>query len=281
MSLTFREAQAIFDLCQTAAPFVAPPVRAFLQETAGRFDPTRDTDMFEQVYLGQESPARLAVLLADALQGGVARGTILIDDLTIAGAPPGLRAALVHGWHLGRQTGIFGVMPPPLDIAAHDRLTRPIEAILPSLKKIARTLKEPVLTEVAKADYGSEWQDHRHALIEVLEHQDCLFTKEQFWTPREVVELTSHIRSNAGFVCCTALLLLNVCLHGDTQSDFEFRWENLAPDYNALPPSVRGPILAGLRYVYESDMDFLTYHTRTYHPLDTQDWLIPHVTGPL
>ncbi|MBD3679164.1 MAG: hypothetical protein HUJ27_12300 [Rhodobacteraceae bacterium] len=275
--LTFREAQAVHDLCQSALPFVDEQTAELLNTQAGRFESDADLALFERLYTGEQDPASVAVLLADALQDGIARGTLDVVARSTDGAPPSLRAALVNGWLMLREQHALGYPSPDLRFSPEDRVTRPAEKILPALRAIARELKEPTLTSVAKADYGMDWEEHRSALLEVLFEQDCLFTEDQSWTPSEVVELVAHVRSSPGFVPCTSILLVNALVQGDHVDWFPFRWEGHAPDYRALPPRVRGPILAGIRYLYESDPHFLEHYTRPYDPLETPEWLIPLV----
>ncbi|MDX8354152.1 hypothetical protein SLH47_17440 [Cognatiyoonia sp. IB215182] len=142
------------------------------------------------------------------------------------------------------------------------RLTRTADEILPKLCDVARMMDEPTRKSVAAADYGSDIDKHLKALNDVLSSETCLFPKNEFWYPSEVVELVSHVRSTRGFVTCTALLLANALKGRDNIGWFEFRWERLAVDYNALPDGVRGPILAGIRYLYEADENFLWYSER-------------------
>ena len=82
--------------------------------------------------------------------------------------------------------------------------------------------------------------------------QDVTFSYE----PAEVVERVAHVRHTPRFVDCTGHLLAKARPTKDEMGWFEFRWKTLAADYNALPESVRSPIFAGLRHLYETSTAF-------------------------
>lgn len=298
--LTFRQAQAVHDLLHVvrgAGPAdLGPPgaVADLLDQRAGRFETDNDLELYIRVAERAADPsspsflAATALLLADRLQNGLGADALDAHPERYAdrfrAAPPAGRAAIVHGFIEDAESNRYATAYSDpsksayLSFAPEDRLTRSADALLPALKRIAHDLLGPDLSSVAAADYGDRAEQHREALVAVLREQDCLFTDEQSWFPSEVVELVAHVRSTPGFVGCTALLLVNAIATGDPQDWFSFRWENLAEDYHALPKSVGAPILAGIRYLYESDAHFLGYYTRTYDPILTPERLIPVVS---
>lgn len=287
--LTFRQAQAVFDLCHVARGAVAalPDGSRDLIARGCRFETDADLALHEHMSLVAADPAHAgfaaatAILLADLLQDGLGtdRLTWNYDTFTetYRAQPAGTRAALMNGFAALALYSTRGVPPVDLPIRPEDRITRPASAILPALRRIARGMDDDLLTSVSKADYGDQADRHKAALIRVLNDNDCLFGSDDTWFPSEVVELVAHVRATPGFIPCTALLLVNAIATGDDMGWFDFRWENLGPDYNALPGDARTPILAGLRYLYESDPDFLSYHTRPYDPALAPEWLIPVV----
>ena len=52
---------------------------------------------------------------------------------------------------------------------------------------------------------------------------------------------------------------------------FDCRWEGQSLAYCALQPSKRDPILAGIRYIYETDREFLTLNTVDFNPMHLVD----------
>jgi hypothetical protein len=78
-------------------------------------------------------------------------------------------------------------------------------------------------------------------------------TVAQYWYPSEVLELSTHFPTSPGFVECTAILLLNAMEKRDPLGWFNSRWPACSPHYLALPEPLRWPILAGLRFLYETD----------------------------
>lgn len=142
-------------------------------------------------------------------------------------------------------------------------------------------MDEPTRISVSAADYGENISQHLIALNEVLSSKTCLFPKDEFWYPSEVVELVSHVRSTPGFIPCTALLLANALQGRDNVGWFDYRWGNLAADYNNLPQSSRAPILAGLRFLYESGEDFEPYPAaKRNDPVATPEGMIGFVEMP-
>ncbi|MEO0917432.1 MAG: hypothetical protein AAFY31_10690, partial [Pseudomonadota bacterium] len=164
------------------------------------------------------------------------------------------------------------------------RLTQEPGQILPELYKIARAMDQATRKSVAHADYGYRSDQHLEALNAVLAREDCRFSKDETWCPSEVVELVAFVRSTPGFVNCTALLLANAILQGDDGGCFDHRWTILAQDYNALPARVGGPILSGVRCLYEMDEYFMFHEPRgSYDPVTTPDKLIhfaPEICRP-
>jgi len=117
------------------------------------------------------------------------------------------------------------------------------------------------------------------ALRDVLSKEDCKFPTNELWYPSEVVELVANVRSTSGFVPCTALLLANAIPTNDDMHWFDFRWHNLAADYNALPKSARAPSLAGPRYLYEKGAEFMPYKVKKFcDPVLSPDGMI-HFEG--
>jgi len=290
----FRQAQAAFDLiwllnslddtwlAHTGSEAFPKVVR----DQSCRFESDRDAKCFETLVsraLEKSDDAEIAVamIVANDLQRGHWKGDAKeIAEFAVEPvrqAPRKLRAAILRGLDALEDLS-YQYEPTEYFLPKESRLTRPVDQVLPKLCDIARAMDMPTRKSVAAADYGDEIEKHLEALENVLAAENCQFLKDEVWYPGEVVELVSLGRNAPGFVPCTALLLANAIQGRDNVGWFEFRWSNLAADYNALPNSVRTPILAGLRCLYEAGEDFLTDtgHKRC-DPVSATDGMIDFV----
>lgn len=290
----FRRAQAAFDLIWLlkslddtrlahAGSEAFPKV---VRHRSCRFESDADAKCFETLVSGaletsDGAEIAVAMIVANDLQRGHWHGDAKeIAEFAVEPvrqAPHKLRAAILRGLDaledLSYRYGTNEYFLPK-----ESRLTRPINQVLPKLCTIARGMDLPTRKSVAAADHGCDIEKHLEALENVLAAENCTFSNDEYWYPSEVVELASHVRDSPGFVPCTALLLANAVQGKNDLGWFEFRWSNLAADYNALPDSVRAPILAGLRCLYEAGEDFLTYtgHKRC-DPVTAPDGMIDFV----
>ena len=271
----FRQAQSAFDLIW----LLQAQNDTFLAEIGGqafpeivrkkscRFEDETDATCFEQLSAtalesSEGAGIAVAMIVANDLQKGLWCGDtkdfaeMAAKRIRATGRP--LRTAILRGLDTLEDLS-YGHEQTECFQPETSRLTRTAEQVLPKLCEIAKAMDEPTRKSVAAADYGWEIDRHLEALNDVLSSETCLFPKDEVWYPSEVVELVSHSCAGSGFVPCTALLLANALQGRDIFGWFQFRWSNLAADYNDLPKSVRTPILAGLRFLYESGEDFLTY----------------------
>ena len=296
---TFRQAQSARDLiclargashealvALSAAGGAPEDYRSLIHDRGCHFETDADLALYDALALAAKKPdsagpftAATAILLADLLQGGLGPDRLdwhverFADDYRAL--PDIARAAIFNGFWTARTYGQMGILPPALPITTEDRITRPAEVILPRLKALAKGMPPHERESVSRADYGCGADDHLAALNLVIDEQDCVFAETgQHWYPSEVVELVAHVADTPGFVGCTAILLVNALMRGDLMGWFDYRWESLGDAYNALPGGARIPILAGLRYLYESDPDFMVYQTRSYDPCDAPNGLI-------
>lgn len=198
------------------------------------------------------------ILLADLLQ--TRRESPLLVDAwpeaarQIKAWPATLRAAVANGLVRAREFGLVELESVPI---AAVRLTRQREKIAEALLQIARSMRPDELLAVAQADRGAEVERHLAALRTVISMRDGILLPDESWYPSEVVELSACVPQAPGHPGCTAILLLNVLQSGDDSGWMAFLWPLQAADYCALKPSQRDPILAALRYLYETDPEFL------------------------
>ncbi len=156
-----------------------------------------------------------------------------------------------------------------------ERISVDATSISERLLDIARSATEEEILHIARADYGCGYDRHLSELRKVIRDQACVFTETQGWYPSEVVELVSHVPTEPGFAVATAILL-NHCIHeGDLQGSTDFRWENNADAYIAMPQSLRDPILAGFRAIYEADQGWSPYYSALFDPRDNRAILLP------
>lgn len=284
MDNSFRTAQAVSDLIHHVKPLLAQHLAAVaeasgmnLAETGEAFRHLRnDGYVFKRdetlrlfmrlnglaVTEAKGFELAVVVLLADSLQNPhdpdflaqVWEATV--DHLS--NWPATLRAGVANGLRQAVALDQINLPTLPMD---QDYLSHSADHIADHLLRIARSMRRDELYEVARADYGCDLEKHFAALMDVIGKRDGIFLETDAWFPSEVVELISHTPGAAGHEGCTAILLLNALQTNDRAGWFDFRWPNQGAAYCALRPSVRDPILAGIRQLYEADPEFLVFHT--------------------
>lgn len=124
--------------------------------------------------------------------------------------------------------------------------------IIAPLCRIAREMTEEQLGSIAKADYGRDIEKHLTALRKLLKHEQCRFPEDDVWFPAEVVELVGYDPNAKGFIGCTAILIVNDVIRKGRVDLMSFRWMNEAKTYCKLPDDLYGPVLRGIRHIYEA-----------------------------
>ena len=219
----------------------------------------------------------VVLLLADLLQSRAAQ-PLLADvwpeaAVRLRGWPATLRAAVAKGLIRARELGL--VQMDPIDPGLG--VTRRADEIADHLLQIARSMRREELWAVTQADRGHDAERHHAALVECIARRDGIFLADETWFPSEVVELVAHDPKHPGHAGCTAILLLNVLKHGDGQDWIGYRWQHQAAAYIGLKPSQRDPILAGVRYVYETEEAFLESAKVDFNPAAAAGRAIPVV----
>lgn len=285
---SFRQAQAAFDLIdmlRRAEPEALARLGAteVVHARAARFEAGLDSDAYEAVGVealdgGPDAALAVALLLANELQFGHWRGEpgafVETAQARIEAAPKLLCAAIARAVDAAQDVANPWEKPADL-LPGISRLTREMDDILPALCRIAKSMSPQTRANVSHADYGMDPDKHLAALNDVLSRDTCRMTKDETWHPSEVVELVAHVRDTEGFVPCTALLLANALPTLDELGWFDFRWMNLSRDYVALPDSARGPILSGLRYLYEADREWMFYCEKSPDPVEAPELMLP------
>ena len=65
---------------------------------------------------------------------------------------------------------------------------------------------------------------------------------------------------------------------GDDHGWFDYRWQNLAASYDAVPPGPRWAVVSAIRYLYESDPYFDPYPGALFDVVEHRAQLIPLLT---
>ena len=174
-----------------------------------------------------------------------------------------------------REVGPYGYdqIDPPVD-ATHC-LSEDRGSILAPLRAIAESATDDELQAISSADRGDQAEEHYKKLVEVIRERECVVSPDDHWTPLETIQLRSHTPGNVGHLVAFDVLLITSIVHGDRYSDIEFRWERQYAELNKLPACTRAPILAGIRYLYESDREWEPLPWRNRKPFDRAMLLPP------
>lgn len=294
IAYTFRQAQSAYDLISLVQAtdderligLTGPELLACVRNASCRFDGETDAKCYETVASivldgADGADLALAILIANDLQRGAWSGDVIdfaeMATTQIRSAEPKLRGAILRGLDCAEELAVR-YTPVTCILPNESRVTVEMDQVVPRLCDIARGMDVLTRQSIANSDYGDGADKHLAALDDVLSRDDCLFANGEHWYPGEVVELVAYVRSTPGFVSCTALLLVNEIFRYGRMGWFDYRWKILGADYNALPPSVRAPILAGIRYLYEADGDYVLYSgKRSYDPVRTPERMIQYV----
>ncbi len=270
----FRTLQAISDLVAHVKPLL-PPSFGALATASGltivqtgeavqmlrddQFSFSRDEtfallDGLERLAIAHREgfEAAVVILLTDLLQtrnaSGLPAAVWAAAQLRLREWPETLRAAVANGLRRAVDLGlIVQELPSPADC-----LTRGAGVIAAPLLRIARAMRPDELLTVA--DHGDDIEADLDALKMAIRHHGGIFGKQE---PRVAgVALAANTPGTPGFEGCTALMLLDALGTGGRRDWASSHWDKLAAEYCALRPSARDPVLAAVRYVYETDPGF-------------------------
>ncbi|WP_300056638.1 hypothetical protein [uncultured Roseobacter sp.] len=200
-----------------------------------------------------------ALLLADRLQGGAGH-----DDLFwnwdafrehYRKGPSPVRAAVMNGYRWAHTTRRVNLehLPDGRDLQTYDA-----DDLIRVLKVVARAMPDSLRDLVCKAAPEDTRIVHRKALDNCL-NGSCILSDYGGWFPGEVVELVSLDPEHAAFAYCTAMILLDAIVTRDAKGRMAFRWEEHAPRYLRMKSNLRNAIIAGVRHLYESSVDWAPY----------------------
>ncbi len=134
-------------------------------------------------------------------------------------------------------------------------LSRSLAEVEAFLIPIAKAMTVAEVDQIARLDGGGmDWQKHKTALQGVLARADVSYPKDdRTWYPAEVVEAAAHIMGAAGRAPAMAIVLLDAIRNGDDRANTEFYYATQSHKLWALPSEARRALMAGFRYMYESE----------------------------
>lgn len=114
------------------------------------------------------------------------------------------------------------------------------------LDDLLKSLTDSELKFIAERDYGVDADVHLEELRKLIASQDGFLMEGQYWHPYEVIELCAHSLTpghEKEFTACTLLVLRAVASGFDTATTLDWKLEDRAQDYDALPQPYRDAIL--------------------------------------
>lgn len=108
------------------------------------------------------------------------------------------------------------------------------------LRAFLESLSNSERDEIAGLDYGADAAKYRQALDQVIA-AGGVTRPEEFWFPREVIELGRHgdpSKSERVYTACLSILLLNIALGNDRVHDAWDELEHYLDRGSALGPEL-------------------------------------------
>lgn len=214
-----------------------------------------DTQIHEHSHLGA-----LAYLLRHALEHRSADPVLqwVWEDryADILKAPKPLAYALGHGVLLMQSLGFLDeakLLPQAF------LFTKTLEEVETGLIQVAKSATPEQIQAIAASDYGECIEAHTVALDALLASADLAYQDHMYWSPHEVLNLSSHVGSKQyvsaqdAFVPAFAIVLLWAVRNGDKWGDASARFCNGFPEpLSQLPKPILKAFLDAYRYWYES-----------------------------
>jgi len=166
------------------------------------------------------------------------------------------RAALLNGFKRLNKLGGFEWGDPPVwddPYPPEEGITFSLEEILkPLLVNIQSTSKEE-LEAIARSDSYSSFEKHLSSLRDLIWKYDAAPNDSHYWYPMEAVELKGHVSATRGFECAISIILMSDLVGASHSEQTDNNWGHSADFIVQMPESLRKPLLAGYRYLYETD----------------------------
>ena len=123
------------------------------------------------------------------------------------------------------------------------------------LRATASLLDRQSIEEISQADYGSRADEHAKVLTKLVAEGNFILSREMYWAPSEVIELTAHDPMNRSYFVCCAILMINE-LNGSIMDYMEFRWGRNGRVFLANDTPLGDTLLRGFRLLLEGDYPF-------------------------
>lgn len=136
--------------------------------------------------------------------------------------------------------------------------TRETEEIDRSLVELAMTFTDDEIRYVSAADRGHDKDEHRKAIEKAIGCGFDNFPLQERWIPMEVLELTSHVPDQIGYLPSLGAVLLDVLRSPNGFGD-DFRWSQQSAHLKSLPQKPRTAIIGAMRHAYETDANWNPY----------------------
>ena len=114
------------------------------------------------------------------------------------------------------------------------------------LDALLKSLTVSELRFIAERDYCRDADVHLHELKNLIELQGGFLTEGQYWHPYEVIELCAHSLTpghEREFIACTLLVLRAVASGFDKSTSLDWKFDERAQEYDALPAPYRDAII--------------------------------------
>jgi len=139
-----------------------------------------------------------------------------------------------------------------------------VDAVVKKLRATASSLDRQSIEEISQADYGSRADEHAKVLTKLVAEGNFILSREMYWAPSEVIELTAHDPMNRSYFVCCAILMINE-LNGSIMDYMEFRWGRNGRVFLANDTPLGDTLLRGFRLLLEGDYPF---YSMQWHEMD-------------
>ncbi|SMX26730.1 hypothetical protein TRP8649_00815 [Pelagimonas phthalicica] len=255
----FRKCQVLADLAAAGGK----AVDVLPQEEARRAWQDAITDEIWLAAIAGEEDAGACLEASLTLFEGAVLGVEAVQDLAwlwednhriYEQAAPEMRVALLQAVAWLQRFSHQRFEPEPKRELMLSRSLAEVEALLIPL---AKSLSAAGVEAVARAEYGGDVEIHKAGLQKMLAGTDMVYPDPSDRRhPAEVVELVSHVPGQFGHAPCLAIVLLDAVRSGDDCDNAAFRWKLQAEYILQMPERMRAPLVAGFRYLYESNPDW-------------------------
>ncbi len=166
-------------------------------------------------------------------------------------APAMVRAAIMQAVVWVARYGGQVFEPMPCEAA---RLSRELPEVEAQLIAVAKAMTAEEVDAVSQVVGCDDWQRHKRALMGMLASDDVAYPEEdKTWYPAEAVELAANVPKAPGYASCLAIVVLDAVRSGDVRGFTLGSYGQIVRATRQLPIEQRRAVMAGMRYLYESD----------------------------